>query len=188
MTTSFNNKILFFALGIAFSILCIFTASAIKSEVDYNTVYGTLLDSGINRFVNTPSIETQSDNSETRNKPSPMDYFSEAQIKVYKDRVILDAENIQWATFTDTKSMLPVISNESNALQIVPACPDEIQLGDIISYVSEYADGIIIHRVVFVGTDDEGIYFVLKGDNNPTSDPGKVRCSQIQRKVVAIIY
>jgi hypothetical protein len=188
MNKQLNNKILFFALGIAFSILCIFTASAIKSEVDYNTVYGTLLNSGINGLVNTPSIETQGDNSETRNKPSPMNYFSESQIKVYKDRVILDAQNIQWATFTDTKSMLPTISNESNALQIVPVCPDEIALGDIVSYVSQYADGIIIHRVVFIGNDDEGIYFILKGDNNPTSDPGKIRCSQIQRKVVAIIY
>lgn len=188
-----KSKIAFFFLGVAFTFLLVMTAVAISAEKNnkYTTVYGTLINTNSqnsNNSINTPAANSQQTLEEARNKSSPMDYFSEEQIKVYKDRVILNAENIQWASFEDTKSMLPIINNESNALQIVPKCPEEIQLGDIISYISKYSDGIIIHRVVFIGTDENGTYFILKGDNNPSSDPGKIRCSQIQRKVVAIIY
>lgn len=134
-------------------------------------------------------LSIQSPASETeRNKPSPQEYISEEQIKVYNDRVIIQAENIKWAGFTDTKSMLPVLNKDSNALQIEPVCPEEIAVGDIVSYRSDYAEGIIIHRVVYASEDEEGPYFILKGDNNPSNDPGKIRCEQIERKVVAIIY
>ncbi len=186
-----KSRTLFFLLGVVVTLLFVVTASAITKDKNhqYNTVYSSLeLNKDNTNTIDTPAAELQQNTEQTRNKPSPMDYFSENQIKVYKDRVVLNAENIQWASFEDTKSMLPVLSNETNALQIVPDCPSQIRLGDIVSYKSEYADGIIIHRVVFIGTDEEGTYFILKGDNNPSSDPGKIRCSQIQRKVVAIIY
>ena len=123
-----------------------------------------------------------------RNKPSPADYLGDSQIRVYKDRVIINVENVKWAGFADTKSMLPVINKDSNALQIEPVCPSQIQIGDIVSYKSKYADGIIIHRVIDMAQDNEGVYFVLKGDNNPTADPGKIRCDQIQRKVIGVLY
>ncbi|MFA6072532.1 MAG: hypothetical protein WC758_00265 [Candidatus Woesearchaeota archaeon] len=180
------SRILFFSLGIILTLLIITTANAFKSNKtdDFydNINSNTLLD------INTPTSELQQSQEITRNKPSPENFFGEEQIKVYKDKVIIDAKNIQWAGFEDTKSMLPVINKDSNALQVIPKCPDEIKLGDIISYTSEYAPGVIIHRVVFIGQDDIGTYFVMKGDNNPASDPGKIRCEQIQRKVVAIIY
>jgi signal peptidase I len=127
-------------------------------------------------------------NSEPSNTITPSNYFNQDQVLVYKDRVVLNAENIKWAKFTDTKSMLPVINKDSYALQIEPNCPSEIEIGDIVSYRSDYANGIIIHRVVHKDTDELGDYFVLKGDNNPTNDPGRIRCPQIDRKVVAIIY
>jgi hypothetical protein len=184
-----KSKMLFFFLGVVITLLFVVTATSIGAEKINNLTNLNNQNSNMQNIdVNTPTAELQQNLEDERNKPSPNNFFSEDQIKVYKDRVILNAENIQWASFEDTKSMLPVLSNESNALQIVPKCPEEIQLGDIISYVSEYADGIIIHRVVFIGNDDDGTYFVLKGDNNPSSDPGKIRCEQIQRKVVAIIY
>ena len=144
-----------------------------------------------NDFINniaSLNMETPRQNNEIRDKPSPSNFFDTTQIKVYKDHVYLDVQNIQWAAFEDTKSMLPVINKDSNALQIVPKCPEEIRIGDIVSYRSDYASGIIIHRVMHIDEDAQGPYFVLKGDNNPTSDPGKIRCHQIDRKVVAIIY
>jgi len=63
-----------------------------------------------------------------------------------------------------------------------------LSVGDIAAYSSDFADGTIIHRIVHIGNDEQGKYFVLKGDNNPTSDPGRVRFSQIKSVVVAIIY
>jgi hypothetical protein len=119
---------------------------------------------------------------------TPQDRIKESQIKVYSNRVVLDVSNPEWASFTATGSMEPVLNEHSNAIEVIPKTENEIGVGDIISYKSEYATGIIIHRVVYKGQDEKGTYFVLKGDNNPTSDPGKIRFSQIQRVVVAIIY
>jgi len=121
-------------------------------------------------------------------KDSPMDRIPEKAIVVYKDRIILDIQNAQWATFTNTHSMEPVITAGANAIEIVPKSEDEIKVGDIVSYKSEYAEGYIIHRVVYKGQDEKGTYYIMKGDNILTNDPGRVRFSQIQRVVVAIIY
>lgn len=178
MSSQSKLNFLFFLLGIALTLFSIVGATAISGYVNGEKASN----------LNSPAAELSQNQENERDIPSPKDFFSEEQIRVYKDRVILDAENIQWASFEDTKSMLPIISNNSNALQIIPNCPDEIQVGDIVSYRSSYAEGIIIHRVAFIGNDNSGTYFILKGDNNPSSDPGKVRCSQIDRKVVAIIY
>ena len=120
--------------------------------------------------------------------PSPKDRVSEDQIHVYSNRVIIDLRGAEWATFTDTNSMDPVIDLGANAIEMVPATSDEIQVGDIVSYRSSFADGIIIHRIVEIGNDSRGWYARLKGDNNAEIDPGKVRFDQIERVVVAIIY
>jgi hypothetical protein len=177
-----NTKlnIFFFALGIILTIISL----TLLNQLNTNKITGDVIIEPL-----TPGeINLAQPVTETRDKPSPENYFQEEQIKVYKDRVILEAQNVQWAAFEDTKSMLPTINKDSNALQIVPKCPEEIKVGDIISYDSEYSENIIIHRVTFIGKDDAGVYFVMKGDNNQASDPGKIRCSQIQRKVIGIIY
>jgi len=84
--------------------------------------------------------------------------------------------------------MDPVIDKGANAIHMVPNSPSEIEVGDIVAYKSVYASGTLIHRVVDINVDDKGIYYTLKGDNNPTNDPGKVRFEQIERVLVAIIY
>ncbi|MBD3209299.1 signal peptidase I [Candidatus Woesearchaeota archaeon] len=97
----------------------------------------------------------------------------------------MDLQDPTWSTFTDTNSMDPVFDKEANTVRIkVP--PESLQVGDIISYRRN--DDIIIHRIVHVDHDEQGLYFILKGDNNPTSDPGKVRPSQVLGKIVAILY
>ncbi|HIH24586.1 TPA: hypothetical protein HA251_06135 [Candidatus Woesearchaeota archaeon] len=121
-------------------------------------------------------------------KESPRDRIPERAIAVYNDRVVLDMQEVEWATFTDTHSMEPVIFKGANALEIRPKSEDDIKVGDIASYKSEYSEGTIIHRVVYKGVDESGTYFIFKGDNLPTSDPGRVRFSQIQRVVVGLIY
>ena len=44
------------------------------------------------------------------------------------------------------------------------------------------------HTLKEIGYDEDGWYATMKGDNNPYTDPGKVRFDQIERLVVAIIY
>jgi hypothetical protein len=119
---------------------------------------------------------------------SPHDWIVENEIYVFDDRVIIDIDNAKWATFTDTNSMDPVLDYGANAIQIVPESEDDIHIGDIVAYRSELTDAHIIHRVIDIGSDDLGKYYIMKGDNNTKVDPEKVRFKQINRIVVAIIY
>ena len=123
-----------------------------------------------------------------KNKASPSDWIKESQIKVYDDKVVIEIPNAQWARFTDTKSMDPVIDSTANAIEIVPKNESEINVGDIISFTTKYTDGTIIHRVIEKGVDEQGTYFITKGDNNANPDPEKIRFSHVERVLVAIIY
>jgi signal peptidase I len=143
-----------------------------------------------NDWQDTPASELSAFNpfQDVTPKESPKDRVADKAIAVYKDRVILDVQDVQWATFTDTHSMEPVIFKGANALEITPKSEDDIKVGDIVSYKSDYAEGNIIHRVVYKGQDEKGTYFVMKGDNIPTSDPGRIRFSQMQRVVIGLVY
>jgi len=119
---------------------------------------------------------------------SPNDIIAEEQIHVYSDRIVIEVDNPQWATFTDTNSMDPLIDIGSNALQIIPVDEAQIDIGDIISFEPENDSGVIIHRVVETGYDKDGWYAITKGDNNPTKDPGKIRFNQVKKLLIGIIY
>lgn len=149
------------------------------------------LSSNIYAAINTENpqqLQKPIDDTTTDEIPSPNDWINENQILVYNSQVVLDLKNAEWATFTDTHSMEPVLSSRANAIEVRPKTADDIKVGDIVSYKSEYAEGTIIHRVIEKNEDEQGVYFILKGDNNPTQDPGKIRFEQIQRVVVAIVY
>lgn len=121
-----------------------------------------------------------------RENSSPGDWVKEEQIQVYPQGVFLDLPGAQWAGFTDTNSMDPFIDETANAIEISPHHPDAIQAGDVIAYHTSY--GVLIHRVIEKGVDDEGIYYLVKGDNNRFKDPFKVRFGEVQGVVVAVIY
>jgi signal peptidase I len=124
-----------------------------------------------------------------QDKPSPSDAITESQISVLRDRVEIDVPNVVPAVFTNTKSMDPVIDQGMTALELPVTSPDQVNVGDIVSYETPLAPGsVIIHRVVEKGTDADGVYFIFKGDNNPTTDPDKVRFDQLRRKVIGILY
>ena len=123
-----------------------------------------------------------------KERDSPSDWIDEEDIHVYSDRVVIDLGSPQWATFTNTNSMDPVIDAGSHAIEVEPVTPKQLQVGDIISYKSDYVDGTVIHRIVDIGQDSSGWYCKTKGDNNPFEDPGKIRFGQIKRVLVAIIY
>ncbi len=121
-------------------------------------------------------------------KTAPNDHLSEDDIHVFKDRVVLDIPDVTWSSFTPTASMVPFLDENSNGLEIIPQSPEEIDVGDIISYESDYSSGIVIHRVVEKGEDDLGTYYILKGDNNPAADPGRIRFEQITGVLVGVLY
>lgn len=117
---------------------------------------------------------------------TPGDWIKQDQIKVYPNQIVLNVQDATWATFTPTGSMKPILDEKTNALEIKPSSPNDINLGDIIAYISP--DGTIIHRVIEKNIDENGIYFLVKGDNNPSQDPTKVRFEDIKGVVIAIIY
>ncbi|MFC1752771.1 hypothetical protein ACFL96_05180 [Thermoproteota archaeon] len=119
---------------------------------------------------------------------SPADHITERQIHVYSDRIVLDIDDAIFAKYADTNSMDPLLDAEANGIEIKPEHSGEIQVGDVISYKSRQTPGLLVHRVVQKGVDDNGYFFVLKGDNNPNLDPEKVRFDQVNGVLVGVIY
>lgn len=179
-----TNKILPLVLIIVF-VFGWFCSSA------YSTVLSTVSIIGSSGEADVHSAETPGINRYFFNNKeidSPGDWISQEQIKMSPDKVTIFIDNPQWAIFTDTNSMDPVLDAGAHAIEIIPESENQLIKGDIISYNSEYSEGTIIHRIVDIGEDKEGWYCKVKGDNNAFEDPGKVRFSQIQRVLVAIIY
>lgn len=120
--------------------------------------------------------------------PSPSDKITKEQIKVYEDRVVVEIENAEWSEFTQSKSMHPLLNEHSNALEIVPKTEAQIKLGDLVAYQSKLYGASFLHRVIDIGEDDRGTYYIMKGDNNKETDWEKVRFEQIEAVVIAIVY
>jgi hypothetical protein len=182
-----DKKAFLKAFLVTFVFMLGFLTSNIYADISTSTDATSNLPNNLNT-ANTLNEPTNLGYNRTDEVPSPSSWITDKQIGVYSKNVILNIEDPQWATFTDTHSMEPVISSRSYAIEVVPESADQINVGDIVSYNSKYADGTIIHRVIQKSSDADGIYFIMKGDNNPSQDPGRVRFDQIQRVVVAIIY
>ncbi|MBT7102307.1 hypothetical protein HN935_02230 [archaeon] len=116
---------------------------------------------------------------------APSDWVSEDDIVVFDDMVVLRIANATLSNYANSGSMLPFLDEGANGIRVVPESVDDVNVGDIVSYVF---DGImIVHRVVEKGVDDEGVYFVMQGDNNLVSD-GKVRFEDVRYVTVGILY
>ena len=119
-------------------------------------------------------------------KPSPHGRLSADQVHVYSSKIVVDLSNATKIVFTDTNSMYPVIDEGMVGVEAAPQAPEEIHVGDIVSYNSVIADAVIIHEVVEIGTDDRGWYARTKGYNVDRKDPEKVRFQQIKGVLVAL--
>jgi signal peptidase len=63
------------------------------------------------------------------------------------------------------------------------AARERIQPGDIITFRNPRFDSLTSHRVVEVARDQEGLYFITKGDANTVEDAAPVRASRVIGKV-----
>lgn len=126
--------------------------------------------------------------NQTNEKPSPKDRISQDQIKIYKDKVVLDIQNVLWAKIADTNSMDPIIDSNAHVLQIKPKSEQELQIGDIITYYHIKSGHNVIHRIIEISQDENGWYALTKGDNNKLPDSEKVRFAQIKKVLIGIIY
>ena len=116
---------------------------------------------------------------------APSDWVSEEDIIVLDDSIILNIANATVSRYSATGSMRPVLDIGANGIRVVPESEDDVEVGDIITFRS--GERQIVHRVVLKGLDSEGVYFVLKGDNNDFDD-GKIRFSDIRYKTIGLLY
>lgn len=117
---------------------------------------------------------------------SPADRIQNQDIKVYSDGVYITLKNAELANYADTNSMDPFIDKGATGIEIIPNSESEIKLGDIIAFGQ--GSNLIIHRVIKIGEDDYGKYFVTKGDNNTENDGIKVRFDNIKYILVGVLY
>ena len=117
---------------------------------------------------------------------APSDKINQNSIEVYEDKVVIKIGNASLSKYAGTQSMVPVFDKGANGIRIIPENEKCIELGDIVTYESDNGD-LIVHRVIEIGEDEQGTYFVVKGDNNLFSD-GKIRFSQIRYITIGILY
>ncbi len=116
---------------------------------------------------------------------APFDFIKENQIEVYDDKVVINVNGASISRYAATGSMKPILDENSNGIRVIPKSEDDIHLGDIITF--EQDGNLIVHRVIEKGTDNEGVYFITKGDNNIISDV-KIRFKEIKYVTIGIIW
>ncbi len=173
-----SNKVIFTLLFLALTLMLV-SINTLSSEIEIpNSI--TMTTNGQEKII---VLGNEVD--------SPSDWVKEDQIKVYEDKIILELSDVTYASFTNTNSMDPLIDETANGIEIMPNSPEEIQVGDIISYRYQgyfNEESFILHRVISIDEDEEGIYYTVQGDNNLQPDSTKVRFSDVTGVLVAVIY
>ena len=144
-----------------------------------NTVYSEIRFSG---------LQTPLELFNNSERPSSGDHTSLDKIMVYDDFAVINISGLSLAQYEDTNSMDPIIDSEANGLEVIPR-EEDLDIGDIVAYRSNKIDGLIVHRIVGNGTDENGVkYYILKGDNNSKPDPEQVYFDQIEYLLVGVLW
>ncbi len=119
------------------------------------------------------------------NATAPSDSIAREQIQVFDDKIIIYVSEASISSYAPTGSMKPLFDEGSNGIRIIPESEEDIHVGDIISF---YDNGLlIVHRVVEKEKDEQGVYFITKGDNNVIND-SKIRFKDIEYKTVGVMW
>jgi hypothetical protein len=122
---------------------------------------------------------------ENSHKDSPSDWIKDENITISGNSIIVEIGNFTLSNYADTGSMEPTINNFSKGISIKPKTPEDIQIGDIVSYFKK--NKIIVHRVIEKGRDEFGDYFITKGDNNANPDK-KIYFKEIKSVIIGVLY
>lgn len=112
-------------------------------------------------------------------------FIDENSIFVYDDKVVIFVEGASVENYLNSGSMRPSLDEGFNSINVKPSSEDNISVGDIVSFNLEGSK--VSHRVIRIGRDSGGLYFVTKGDNNLFEDDS-IRFEDINSVVVGIIY
>lgn len=79
-----------------------------------------------------------------------------------------------------------VVIEKTNFFGLSELNTSDLKVGDIIIYDATWFPEPVIHRIISKQTSPDGkLYYITKGDNNPTQDPVPVYPEQIQSKVIS---
>ena len=120
---------------------------------------------------------------------TPSDFIQERDIKIYDDKIVIEVPGTSLSRYAPTGSMRPVLDYGSNGIRVVPESEESIEIGDIITFRQQIDEKsyLIVHRVIDKGEDNQGTYFITKGDNNSITD-GKVRFKDIRYITIGVLY
>ncbi len=95
----------------------------------------------------------------------PFDAFT-----VYPDKVLVDYPGLRYARVS-SDSMAPIITHDSVVFEKSPGSPDDIHIGDFISFYEPSVNGIVLHMVIGITDGGNGVFYQTKGVANPEADP-----------------
>jgi len=145
---------------------------------------GFFLSFALNSYISNAFEHPLSYSSSSEIK-APSDSIKENQILVYKDKIVIDVKDASLSAYAPTGSMVPLFDEGSNGIRIVPESEDKINVGDIVTFKKDLM--LVVHRVIEKSTDENGAYFITKGDSNEIADE-KIRFSDIKYKTIGILY
>ncbi len=118
------------------------------------------------------------------NESAPGDWIKSNQILLTSNSIVIKIANASLSSYAPTGSMRPVFDSAANGIRIVPEKAEQIKIGDIITY----SENNIVHRVIDKGEDEQGTWFLAKGDNNAYSDSLKIRFKDIRYVTIGVLY
>lgn len=78
-----------------------------------------------------------------------------------------------------------VVIQKANFLGLSELNTSDLNVGDIVIYDATWFPEPVIHRIISKGNTTDGrLYYITKGDNNPTPDPVVVYPEQVEAKVI----
>lgn len=79
-----------------------------------------------------------------------------------------------------------VVIEKTNFFGLSELNTSDLKVGDIIIYDATWFPEPVIHRIISKQTSPDGkLYYITKGDNNPSQDPAAVYPEQIRAKVIS---
>lgn len=115
------------------------------------------------------------------------DRIQRSDIVATKEKVVILGD-YSLAEYKNTDSMLPLLDYGSTGIQLKVFENTELYVGDVVSYRIGEKEELVVHRITGGGVDDEGVYYVLKGDNVGRPDTEKVRKEQIEKVLVGVLW
>lgn len=147
--------------------------------------FSILICIGLFVFLFVPNFTGFSLLNSENNLNLPLDRIGEDQIIIGNGELKINLEDYVLSKYVNTGSMTPLLGEGATGIGIKPKLEGDIFLGDVISFW--VGNDLIVHRVIDIGKDDFGAYYITKGDNSNSIDE-KIRFDQIDSVLVAVIY